>query len=180
MEGVAETAGLTRQAVYRHFPSRTSLMLALVDHVGEQLGAPELFRTEQARVPAREALLARLGAAAEYSAKIHEVASALDLARHSDEAARAAWDDRMERRRRGLRKIVRLLDAEGLLRPDWSVARVVDALWVLTAPRMYSDLVVERGWTLSEFKRFLALASQAFLVSPEPRSSRRLPTRRTR
>ncbi len=160
---VAERAGLTRQAVYLHFPNRTVMMLALIDHVGRQFGAPELFRCATSG-SARDELDERLRAAARYAPRIHDVATALDLARHSDDSARAAWDDRMELRRRGLRGIVRRLKAAGALREGWSVARVTDALWTVTAPRTYADLVVERRWPLEDYERFLVSTARAFLV----------------
>jgi len=163
MDEVALAARLTRQAVYLHFRSRTALMLALVDHVGDKLGATELFQPQREAGSARAALRRMLAAAARYAERVHDVASALDHARHGDAAAQAAWQDRMARRRREIRKIVARLASERALRPDWSVARAVDALWALTAPRGYADLVVARGWSLADYERYLVTTAGAFL-----------------
>jgi AcrR family transcriptional regulator len=143
MAEVAEAAGLTRQAVYLHFPSRTRLMLALIQHASAQLGAPELFRR--------------------YAARVHEIAAALDAARAADPDAQAAWESRMALRRRQFHRAVRRLHAEGQLRPEWTVGQVTDAIWALSAPRGYSDLVVERGWTLADYERFLLACAGAYL-----------------
>jgi AcrR family transcriptional regulator len=161
MADVARSAGLTRQALYLHFPSRTTLMLALIQHAGEKLGAPQLFRREKGSPRAMLRFLLR--ASAQYAERVHEIATALDIARHSDADARAAWDDRMALRRRSLHGIVRRLHAEGALRDGWTVRQVVDALWALSAPRTYADLVVERGWPLATYERFLLTSAAAFL-----------------
>jgi AcrR family transcriptional regulator len=177
MADVAAAAGLTRQAVYLHFPSRTALMLALVQQVGEQLGAQARFGPDSAAPPsARAALLTRLRAAARYSADLHDVASVLDVARHSDDAVRAAWDNRMAIRKRKIRELVGRLHAEGELAAGWTAAQVADALCTLSAPRTYTELAIECRWSLLDYERFLVATAEAFLVPrsvPPPTSTKR-------
>jgi AcrR family transcriptional regulator len=163
MAEVAEAAGLTRQAVYLHFPSRTRLMLALIQHASAQLGAPELFRRALELPTGRAQLRGSLRASARYAARVHEIAAALDAARAADPDAQAAWESRMALRRRQFHRAVRRLHAEGQLRPEWTVGQVTDAIWALSAPRGYSDLVVERGWTLADYERFLLACAGAYL-----------------
>jgi AcrR family transcriptional regulator len=170
MEDVAAEAGLSRQAVYLHFRSRTELMLALVEHIGLELGAAELFEPAENKPTAREALYASVAASARFQARANQVVMALDLARHTDEAAAAAWDERMIQRRKSIQRIVNRLKREGELRDEWKVRKVVDAISVLTAPRMYADLVVEHGFTLDEYERLTVACVAQFLRDPgEPR-----------
>ena len=98
---------------------------------------------------ARAMLRASLCASAQYAERVHEFATALDIARHSDADARAAWDDRMALRRRHLHGITRRLYAEGALSEGWSVREVVDALWALTAPRTYAKVDLDALRTLA-------------------------------
>jgi AcrR family transcriptional regulator len=163
MADVASEAGVSRQALYLHFPSRTSLMLALVEHISKELGADELFEPAKKAPTGREALEASLRASARFHVRLHEVATALDLARHTDEAAAAAWQERMAARRQAIRRLVSRVNREGGLLDGWKVGSVVDALWALSAPRMYADLVVERGWSVAEYERFLVTCAAQFL-----------------
>jgi AcrR family transcriptional regulator len=49
MSEVARASGISRQAVYLHFPDRAALLLDLVEHVDEREGlAGELARVEAA------------------------------------------------------------------------------------------------------------------------------------
>jgi len=166
MAEVAETAKMTRQAVYLHFETRTALMIALMDHVGESLGGPELFRKVEEAPTALAALQAAMRAMSRYAAKIHHVASALDRARHSDEAAAAAWNDRMNRRRKGIGRTIGQLESEGALAKHWTARRVVDAVVALTSPHLYAELVEERHWSAKEYEAFLFATVGAMLRRP--------------
>lgn len=162
MAEVASAAGLSRQAVYLHFPSRTSLMLELVDFVSREVGGADLFAHALEAPTARKALDASLVASARYHARIHEVALAIDVARHTDEAAAAAWQNRMAGRRRSIKQLVANLDKEGALRPPWTLDDVVDAIGAISSARTYDDLVIERRWSLARYERFLVASVAAF------------------
>jgi AcrR family transcriptional regulator len=175
MADVAEQAGLTRQAVYVHFGSRTALMLALVDHIDAVSGLQEFLGPVRSAASGRDALDASLRMIARYSPRIHDVATAIDLARHTDEDAAAAWADRMTERRKSIGSIVRRIQREGALRPGFSVSQVVDAIWAMSLPHSYAALVVDRGWSVDDYERLLAALAGA-LVQParpaRPRSPR--------
>jgi AcrR family transcriptional regulator len=159
MADVARAADLTRQAVYVHFPSRTVLMLALIDHIGATSGARELFAAADATTGKQRRLEAHLHAAILYSERIHDVADALDRARYSDEAARAAWDNRMELRRK---KITTLIQP---FRTRMPRKRVVEAVVALTSPRLYRELVVERGWPIRAYEEFVLCSTRALITA---------------
>ena len=163
MADVAHAAGLSRQAVYLHFESRAKLMIALLRHIGEQLNAERLFASVRNASGPREGLDALVVAMARYNARIHEVALALDLARHGDEDARAAWQDRMAVRHEGIGRLVRALADRGELVPGWSVNRATHAIEVICLPRLYVDLVIERGFTGKDYERWLSTAVRAFI-----------------
>ena len=167
MADVAHAAGLSRQAVYLHFESRAKLMIALLRHIGEQSNAKRHFDPVRSASTPREGLEALIFAMARYNAKIHEVALALDLARHSDEDAQAAWQDRMAVRHEGIGSLVRALADRGELVPGWSVNRATHAIEVICLPRLYVDLVIERGLTAKDYERWLSMALRAFINAPE-------------
>ncbi len=163
MADVAHSAGLSRQAVYLHFESRAKLMIALLRHIGEKSDNERLFAPVRKASTPRQGLEALVFAMARLNARIHEVALALDLARHGDKDARAAWQDRMEVRHEGIGRLVRALADRGELVSGWSVNRATHAIEVMCLPRLYVDLVVERGFTAKDYERWLSMAVRAFM-----------------
>ncbi len=95
MRDVAEEAGVSRQAVYDHFGSRSELMVATVRYGDMVLG----LRGRLGRYRAASTGLDRLDAFVEfwgnYIPEIYGIARALLAARETDAAVAAAWDDRM-------------------------------------------------------------------------------------
>lgn len=147
MARVAADAGVSRQAVYLHFGSRTGLLLALVawmDETGrfQTLMAPVLKLNDPGEV-----LLGLTEAAAMYNADVAAVSLALREARRSDEAAAAAWDDRMAVRLAGTRSAVMPVASAGGLRLGWTVNSATDMIFALLSPTMYEDLVIDRNWS---------------------------------
>lgn len=96
--------------------------------------------------------------------QVHDVALALDVARFDDEAAAAAWDNRVQLRRKGVGRTVARLKAEGWLAPGWSATLVVDALMALLGPTLFRDLTRGSGWRLADYERFLCTAASGFLA----------------
>lgn len=146
MGRIAEAAGVSRQAVYLHFESRAGLLVALVRWIDERRGLAERMRAAEAAADpvARVEAVARASAA--YEAEIREIARALDVARHDDEAAAAAWEDRMSQRRAHLTRLFEAVADAGRLRSGWSPARAAEAYWAVTSPGPYRALVGECGW----------------------------------
>jgi AcrR family transcriptional regulator len=163
MGDVAAAAGLSRQSVYAHFPSRTRLLVALLEHIGTVEGREQRFRPAREAPTGRKALEAAVMAATEYNAQIHDVALAFDLARHGDPAAATAWRHKMAERRGHIARRVRRLARENALHADWTERRATDAVDVLASPRLYEDLVVERGWPLRDYQRLVRAAISVLL-----------------
>jgi AcrR family transcriptional regulator len=184
MEDIALAADLTRQALYLHFPSRTELFLALIDHRHQELQIDRLFDAVRAAERPRDALRLALVAHGKLASMIHDVIVGLDSARATDAAAAAAWDDRMAVRRKGFGGVVARLAAAGDLARGWSAEEIVDALVTLVAPRVFQELVRERGWSIERYEKFLVAASHGFLrpESPTnaPRATRAAPRKRVR
>jgi hypothetical protein len=76
---------------------------------------------------------------------------------------RAAFEDRMQRRRQGIAAIVKRVSSAGLLREEWSAAEVADVLFEASAPSSYQILVVEQGWKPARFGDWLVWQARSFL-----------------
>jgi AcrR family transcriptional regulator len=95
MRDIADAASLSRQAVYDHFDSRTKLLVATTHYVDEVRGLRERRRRFQAATSGVERLEAYVEFWGNYIPEVYGMARALLASRETDEAAAAAWDDRM-------------------------------------------------------------------------------------
>lgn len=164
LEDIAADAGVTRQTVYLHFGSRGGLLTALVAHMDELHDLGAQVAEIQAIADPVEALERILGFAASFEPKIHGVAMALTRLAPSDPDAAAALEDRMRLRRAGYAEMLRRIDEAGRLSPAWTARQVADILWETTAPSSFEHLVVERGWSIKTFERWLVHLARSFLV----------------
>ncbi len=161
---VAKDAGVSRQALYLHFGSRAGLLVALTQHIDRTLGLDVMLREVAAISSPREQLIAGLRLTARFAPKIQSVAISLARLRTVDADARAAFDERMEFRRRGIERIVRAIAREEGLASEWTVRRATDVLWAAGLPQTWELLVTERGWSPSEFERWLVRQGSAMLA----------------
>lgn len=125
MAQVAEKAGLSRQAVYLHFPGRVALLAALQ---ARQPMAPDFEAAPSAR--------AALGLLVAAQANADPGLMVLD---EPEDAAQA----RLAR----CHAVALRFQAEGALAPQLSPAAAADLLWSLTGPRLWDALVTGRGWS---------------------------------
>ncbi len=159
MEDIAEAAEVSRQAVYLHFKSRVRLMVATVQY-GDELNAA----AAQAR-PWKEAtgvgkLDAWIAFWGNYVPQIFGVAKALMIARETDEAAAAAWDDRMQEVRRSCRTTIQELADRGLLATDWDVEEAADLLWTMLSVSGWEQLTVTCNWSTHRYISHLQIAAR--------------------
>jgi AcrR family transcriptional regulator len=170
MEEVGARAGVTRMTVYRHFPSRTQLLLSAVRFVDEQEAATARFSGLEKVPSAVEALHEWAGTYADYVPRVHRLAQALLAARAADPAAAAAWADRMDFLRAGCRQMVCRLHHEGVLARGLDIERGVDLMQAIASIQLRDVLVDDLGWTGDEYRDHLTrLLSRALLgVADEP------------
>ena len=165
MEEVARDAGVSRQALYLHFRSKSELLVAMARYHDEMLDVPNIVRPEQEAETALEAIDAGIRAYALIEPQIFEVASVVYAARRTDEAAEAAWQDRMAFRRENVRRAMERLQNEGMLAEGWTVDEATDFAWGLVSMHTYEYLVVERGWTIEQLVD--RLRTMLFKVQPQ-------------
>src|SRR6185295_2638537 len=168
LEDIAESAGVSRQAVYKsHFASKADLLLELVRHVHVAENLDEFTRPVFEAKTALEMLEATIRASVKIEARVHELSLVLAAAAVSDDGAAAAWRDRMELKRGVLRTAVSRLQAEGRLQRGWEVEQAVDVLDSLLSVDTYQRLVTERGWKQEELiQKVQELCAGAFIVEP--------------
>lgn len=168
MVDIAERAGVSRRSLYGHFGSRTGLLVAMVQHFDARGILQGLIEGVLDAPTPLDALDAVVRLHAEYSPVAYPVARVLMLGRHEDESLRAAWDDRMEARLEVYASVVRRLEREGLLSPEWDVRTATDMMWALTSWQVWEQLVRDRRWSKGRYRRYLETVLRRALVHGSP------------
>ena len=168
MGDIAKVAGISRQAVYLHFASRTELLVAATKYLDE------ILDVDHRLAPSREAeygidrLALYIEAWGNYIPEIYGVAKALLLAQDTDEAAAVAWKDRMLAMRDGCRAAIDALQSDGNLAPEWTPKRATDVLWTMLSVRNWENLTAECGWSTRQYVRLMkTLAKRTFVENSE-------------
>ena len=168
MGDIAVAAGISRQAVYLHFASRTELLVAAAKHLDEILDSDRRLAPSRAATSGVKRLDLYIDSWGRYIPQIYRVAKGLMLAQDTDEAAAAAWKDRMLAMRDGCRAAIEALHADGNLAPEWTPKRATDALWTMLLVPNWENLTIECGWSTQQYIRWMkTLAAQAFVEKSE-------------
>jgi len=166
MSELARVVGISRQALYLHFPDRAALLLALVAYVDEQEDLPAGIAAVETTPDAAGQIRAWAQMQSRRNPKIAPFARALEQVRHADQAAAAAWRDRTGNRMRGAVAITTRLREEGRLHPSWDTTEAATLLWELTSFRVWDDLVNESGLKPDRYAEIITAAALAALASP--------------
>jgi AcrR family transcriptional regulator len=147
MRDIAEAAGISRQAVYDHFGSRAKLLVATTHYVDEVRGLKERRHRFEVATTGVERLEAYVEFWGNYIPEVYGMAKALLAVRETDEAAAAAWDDRMGAVRESCRHTIEALHRDGMLAPEWSHDEATDLMWTMLSIRNWEQLTIECGWS---------------------------------
>jgi len=167
MADIARAVGISRQAVYLHFPSRTDLLVATARYVDQIRGLEERLqplRTEQNPIKMLDVYIDFWG---NYIPEIYGLAKALLSVRDTDEAANVAWNDRMEYLRSGSDHIVGCLAKEGKLAPGWTQEQAADMLWSISNIGVWENLCIDLGWTVGEYVSYMQRVVRLALTADE-------------
>lgn len=168
MGDIARAAGISRQAVYLHFGSRTELLVAATRHLDAALDLERRLAPSRAASSGAERLALYIDFWGHYIPEIHGVAKALLLARDTDEAAAAAWNDRMLALRDGCRAAIEALHSDGELAPEWTPETATDTLWTLLLVPNWENLTRECAWSTDQYvRRMKTVAQRTFMKDVE-------------
>jgi AcrR family transcriptional regulator len=175
MAEIADSAGVSRQALYLHFNNRTRLLLEMAQYHDEAARISERITQAIGSSSSVEALGIYVRTWCAYLPEILPVAGVLAAAAPGDEAARAVWRERMRflRDRGGVRVIERLA-ADGRLAEGWSVAEATDWLWSQLHPDNWRHLVGEADWKPRRYVDRLVNTLERVLLGDRTRRVRRL------
>jgi AcrR family transcriptional regulator len=151
MRDIAEAVGISRQALYLHFPSRAELMIATIHYVDEVKGLYERLNQLNVATTGIALLEASIDVWGNYIPEIYGLAKVFLSTRDMDEAMAAAWNDSMSCLRDVCREIVEMLERERLLTPGWSRDDAIDMLWTMLSIHNWEHLTIDCGWSTPQY-----------------------------
>lgn len=167
MADVAKRAGISRQALYLHFPTRADLLIATVRCLDDLNEVDMGLAASRAATSGLERLDRFIEAWGSYIPKIHGTAKALIAMKDADEAAAAAWDDRMQAIRHGCDAIVKALKKDGTLSPDTTPKQATDILWMLLSIQNWEHLTQTCNWPQKRYISTMKHLSRQVIVAED-------------
>ena len=165
MSDIAKAVGISRQAVYLHFPTRTDLIVATVQYVDEVKGLNERMAQLETITSSVELLDAAIDVWGNYIPEVYGLCKVMLKARDTDEAMAAGWDNSMACLRDACEVIVAALAGEGLLANGWSSEKAVDMLWTLLSVDNWEHLTVECSWPQADYIAWMKTVSKQIFVA---------------
>jgi AcrR family transcriptional regulator len=165
MAAVAARAGISRQAVYLHFRSRSDLVTALFGHMAQQEGLQQSLDPVHNAPDAVTALREWARHLATYHPRLMGVDRAIDRVRHADADAARYRETINTKQMANCRALAQRLADEQRLAEPWTVDTAADMLWALIATDLFERLLT-RGWTAEVTTEHLRGMFEATFVRP--------------
>jgi AcrR family transcriptional regulator len=164
MSDIAKAVGISRQALYLHYPTRAELLIATTKHIDTVKKVNQRLELSRNAGSGIERLHFFIKAWGGYIPEIHGISVALRNMRKNDKAAAEAWDDRMQAVRHGCQAAVVAIAKDGKLKFDLSEQIATDILWTLLTIENWEKLVINCGWLQSAYEeKMIELAEIAIL-----------------
>jgi len=165
MSDIAKAAGISRQALYLHFPNRAELLVATTRHIDVVKNVDARLERSRSATSGVERLHAFIEGWGRYIPQIHGMSVALRAMRSTDKEAAAAWNDRMKAVRHGCEAAVQAISQDGSLTRDLTEEAATDLLWTLLSVENWERLVRDCGWTQSAYEKTIKQTAEAALLS---------------
>lgn len=166
MSDIAKGAGISRQALYLHFPSRTELLIEATLYKEELLDVERRLEPSRAAPTGRERLERYIEFWGGFIPEIYPVGKSLMMAQDTDEAAAAAWQGRMQAMKDGCRAAIEDLYRDGDLNEEWTRPKAIEALWTMLLVPNWEHLTQACGWSHADYtKRMKLMARRLFEVT---------------
>lgn len=165
MSDIAKQAGVSRQAVYLHFDNRTDLLIAATKYMDELKGSDAMLEPSRTARSGIERLEAFITAWGNYIPEVYGVGKALMAMKEEDEAAAAAWSQRMQDMREGCEAAIQALDKDKKLSKDFKVGQATDLLWVMLSVRNWEQLRQDCGWSQKKYIASMVSSARQLFVT---------------
>lgn len=167
MADVAKAAGISRQALYLHFPNRADLLIATVRYLDQLNNVDKGLAPSRAAGSGIERLDLFIEAWGNYIPKIYGNARALMAMKDTDAAAAATWEDRQQAIRHGCEAAIKALKSDGTLSPEHSAKQATDILWMLVSIQNWEHLTKQCGWSQKRYLETTTQMAKTLLVAEQ-------------
>ena len=165
MTDIARAAGISRQALYLHFETRADLLIATTRYMDDLNNSDALLAASRAADTGVARLDAYIEAWGNYIPLIYRVARPIMAMAETDDAAKAAWDERMAAMRHGCAAAVDALARDGRLRSEFDAKTATDILWAQLSVPTWVALTQECGWSQADYVGRQKLIAKRLLVA---------------
>lgn len=172
---IAEEASVSVDTIYKTFRSKAGLLKTLYDIaiVGDDEPVPMAERPAVKRWKAdpdpQRIITEYCDLFAQTASRVMPI---LLLVRSAagDPDADTLWNDIRRERLTGMGMMATNLHSRRLLAPDLDADKARDILWLHTSPETYEQLVLDRSWTLDQYRALLTDTLCAALLPTPPQS----------
>lgn len=164
MGDIAKQAGISRQALYLHYPTRAELLVATARHIDAVKDVEARLAPSRAAETGVTRLSEYIRFWCDYLPEIAGVARAFITMMDADDAARAAWQDRMQALYEGCHAAIADLQRDGALQGQWTITSGADWLAAQLSYHNWDFLVRDKGWSQAEYMECLMRTAQQALV----------------
>ncbi len=157
---IAREAGVSVETIYKAFGGKAGLVRAIYQRglTGRE-PVPAFQRADAMRERETDprTIMRNWGAlTSEVSSAVSPILRLVRSAAASDPDMAALLAANNDTREQRARHHARFLQQRGYLRQGGTLAQATDILWTCTSDELYDLLVLQRGWSLPRFARFLA------------------------
>jgi len=157
---IAREAGVSVETIYKAFGGKAGLVRAIYERGLEGSGAVRAYERSDAmreRETDPRAIMRNWGLlTAEVAAEVTPIRLLIRSAAATDPDMTALLKDNEASRLRRMRHHARFLADRGYLREGVTVSHATDVLWTCSSVEIYELLVLQRGWSLRRFARFVS------------------------
>ncbi len=172
VEGIAARAGVSAESVYATFGTKRSILSELVDVsiAGDDEPVPILERAWVEKMRRAPDARSRIQIMASQGRSILERRAAIDEvvrgAATADSEIASLWERGKAQRFAGQRELLRILLGDSGARTGMDLETAADIVYAIGSPETYLLLVVDRGWSGSQFEQWYAETLSNLLLDP--------------
>jgi len=151
MADIAKKAGVSRQALYLHFKSRTELLIEVTHHIDNRLDLPKRIEKVYSANDSVERLDRYIEFWANYVPEVYKVGKTLLAEERKDTDAAAAWADRMNALLEGCTDIMKGIETENKLSDEWKSKEAGQYFWILLSVPSWEQMTIKFGWSKKKY-----------------------------
>ncbi|MEO6201212.1 MAG: helix-turn-helix domain-containing protein [Cryobacterium sp.] len=165
---IATESGVSVETIYKIFGGKSGLVRAIYERGLGGRGATAAYeRSDEMRLYETdpESLMRKWGAlTAEVASEVTPILLLVRTAAATDEGMAALLLESNKQRLERMEHNARFMQSRGFLRDDVSLEEAIDVMWLNSSPELYELLVLQRGWSLERFARFVGDSLAGALV----------------